>query len=92
MDYSEFSIDQYITLKTQHFEGIVTQLKNKILDFVRNAAFDPDNIYMFGFSFGSHVVFEAGKRFATEYGRKIRQIDGNFVPFDVLNITVGKLM
>lgn len=85
MDFSSFSVLNYFELVTKHFEGTVTRLTNKINDFVRNASFDPDNVYMFGFSFGGRVVLEAGKRFGNEYGRKIRQIDGNFVSFNMLN-------
>lgn len=85
MDYSKYSVQNYLQLKVNNFEGIVTLLTNKINDLVRNASFDPDNIYMFGFSFGARVVLEAGQRFANDSDVKIKQIDGNFLSFKVLN-------
>lgn len=84
MDYVTYSSKNYIEL-VAHFDGIVTQLTKKINYFVRNASVDPNNIYMFGFSFGAQVALEAGKRFASDSDVKIKQIDGNLLSFVLLN-------
>lgn len=54
-------------------------LTNKINGLVRNASFDPNNIYIFGFSMGARIVLEAGKRFSDDSDVKIKQFDGNIV-------------
>lgn len=84
MNYGYFAQNNYFILKNQHFEGITTELSNKLRDLHTNRKFNPDNIYMFGFSFGAQIVLEAGRRFAREFGSKIKQIDGNLAAFNIL--------
>lgn len=78
MDYGHFSLANYPTLRT-HFNGIVSELTNKLSILHMDFSFHPNNIYMFGFSFGAHIVLESAKRFTANHKKKIRQIDGIFV-------------
>lgn len=72
MDYSVFSRNpNYFGLVTQ-FEDIVNVLTDKLRQFQRQN-FDPQQTYMFGFSFGAQVLLEASRRFGK---RLIKQIDG----------------
>lgn len=76
MDYSAFSRNpNYFGLVTQ-FEDIVNVLTEKLRQFQRQS-FDPQQTYMFGFSFGAQVVLEASRRFGK---RLIKQIDGKKLP------------
>lgn len=66
MDYSNFSINpNYFELVTQ-FKNISNVLLIK-LNQLKEQGFDPENGYMFGFSFGSHLVIDA----ATRFGEKL---------------------
>lgn len=72
MDYSYFAQeDKYFNLVNQ-FDAIADVLTIKLRDLER-AGYDPDNGYVFGFSFGGQLVVEAGKRFGV---RRIKNIDG----------------
>lgn len=72
MDYSPFSMNSNYYALVREFNGIATVLTKKLKDF-QAQSFVPDDIYMFGFSFGAQLALEAGRRF----GKKlIKQIDG----------------
>ncbi|XP_037034172.1 pancreatic triacylglycerol lipase-like [Bradysia coprophila] len=71
MDYSIFSMNSNYYALVRDFNGIANVLTKKLKDF-QALSFVPNNIYMFGFSFGAQLVLEAGRRF----GKKlIKQID-----------------
>lgn len=72
MDYSTYSKNpNYFALVTD-FYSICDVLINKLHQFVQEE-FNPEKIFMFGFSFGAQLALEAGRRF----GKKlIGRIDG----------------
>lgn len=74
MDYSFFSKNSNYYALVRDFNGIATILTKALQEFQANS-FDPNNIYMFGFSFGGQLALEAGRRFGKML---IKQIDGNF--------------
>ncbi|CAO1409365.1 unnamed protein product [Diamesa serratosioi] len=71
MDYSNFSINpDYFYLVTQ-FPNISNVLLTK-LNQLKEQGFDPDKGYMFGFSYGAHLIIDA----ATKFGQNlIKDID-----------------
>lgn len=73
MDYSIFSVSSNYYSLVRDFNGIATVLTKKLKDF-QTIGFDPNNIYMFGFSFGGQLALEAGRRSGKML---IKQIDGN---------------
>lgn len=72
MDYSYFSLEESYFKLVRHFDPIAEVLKSKLVQLER-VGYDPENVYMFGFSFGGQLVVEAGKRFGV---RRIKEIDG----------------
>lgn len=72
MDYSTFSMNSNYYLLVRDFNGIATVLTKKLIDF-QSISFDPNNMFLFGFSFGGQLVLEAGRRSGK---RMIKQIDG----------------
>lgn len=70
MDYSTYSRLDYGRL-VRLFNPIVEVLKFKLFE-LEGYGFNPDNGYMFGFSFGARLVAEAGLRFGE---RRIKEID-----------------
>lgn len=73
MDYSFFSMNSNYYALVRDFNGIATVLTKKLKDFQANS-FDPNDIYIFGFSFGAQLALESGRRFGNML---IKQIDGN---------------
>lgn len=71
MNYHNFSKTGYFQL-VGRFEPIVQVLTDKLNQFAKQD-FDPDNMHMFGFSYGGQLVLEAGRRFGTQL---ISRIDG----------------
>lgn len=67
MDYSRFAKQPYVTLATQ-FNPLTRVLVKKI----QQATSNYENLYLFGFSFGSRLAFEAGARIGK---RRIERID-----------------
>lgn len=72
MDYAYFSMEENYFKLVKHFDPIADVLTVKLKDF-EEVGYDPDNTYLFGFSFGGQLVVEAGKRFGI---RRIKSIDG----------------
>lgn len=75
MDYSSFSMNSNYYSLVQDFNGIVTVLTKNLKHF-QAISFDPNNIYIFGFSFGGQLALEAGRRFGKML---IKQIDGKII-------------
>lgn len=73
MDYSAFSMNANYYSLVRDFNGIATVLTKKLKDF-QELSFVPNNIYMFGFSFGAQLALESGRRVGKML---IKQIDGN---------------
>lgn len=72
MSYDKFAqVPTYMRLR-RNFKDIQRVLKRK-LDFLEQQGFDPDNGYLFGFSFGANMVLAAAKDFGA---KKIKEIDG----------------
>lgn len=67
MDYSNFSSSGYFDL-TPHFHDISAVLTKNILSFDT-----PENVVLFGFSFGARLVIDAGIDVSLE-GKKIDKI------------------
>ncbi|XP_037042103.1 phospholipase A1 member A-like [Bradysia coprophila] len=70
MDYEYYSHGSYLSLYS-HFKPITEVLTKKLLQLNR-LGFDPVNFFLFGFSFGSHLVFEGAYQFGP---RKVGRID-----------------
>ncbi|XP_053685409.1 uncharacterized protein LOC128734990 [Sabethes cyaneus] len=71
MNYSNFSqVTPYLRLR-RNFKDIQNVLIKK-LDFLEQQGFDPDNGYLYGFSYGANLVLEAAKSFGA---KKIGEID-----------------
>ncbi|KAJ6646793.1 Pancreatic lipase-related protein 2 [Pseudolycoriella hygida] len=71
MDYSYFSKSSNYYSLVRNFNGIASVLANK-LKYFQSISFDPDNMYLFGFSFGGQLVLESARRFGKML---IKQID-----------------
>jgi surfactin synthase thioesterase subunit len=67
MDYSRYSTGAYSNL-VRHFHALARVLIKKI----RQATDNYENVFMYGFSFGARLAFEAG---ATIGYQKIERID-----------------
>lgn len=80
MDYSVYSMNSNYYGLVRDFNGIATVLTNKLKEF-GTFSFDPNNMYLFGFSFGGQLVLESGRRFG---GKLIKQIDGKVLSFTFL--------
>lgn len=72
MDYSYFSVGENYLRLVRHFDPLAEVLKSKLKD-LEAVGYTPENMYLFGFSFGGQLVVEAGKRFGT---KRIKTIDG----------------
>ncbi|XP_058828956.1 uncharacterized protein LOC131688607 [Topomyia yanbarensis] len=71
MNYNNYSqVSNYLRLR-RNFNDIQNVLKRKLI-FLEQQGFDPDNGYLFGFSFGANLVLGAAKDFGA---KKIREID-----------------
>ncbi|XP_055538865.1 uncharacterized protein LOC129726179 [Wyeomyia smithii] len=71
MNYTSYSeVSSYLRLK-RNFKDIQNVLKKK-LDFLEQQGFNPNNGYLYGFSFGANMVLEAAKNFGA---KKIGEID-----------------
>lgn len=65
-----YSQGSYLSL-FRHFRSITQVLTKKLIQLGR-LGFNPNNFFLFGFSFGAHIVFEG----AYQYGpRKVGRID-----------------
>lgn len=71
MDYGKFSKNNYFTLVSE-FREIKSVLISK-LRFLSELGFQPQKAYLFGFSFGAHLVMEAAEAIGVQ---QYQQIDG----------------
>lgn len=72
MNYSSYSKNFNYFGMVSDFYNIVDILVDKLHQFVQEE-FIPENIFIFGFSFGGQIALEAGRKF----GKKlIGRIDG----------------
>jgi len=74
MDYSAYSKGDYFALVSK-YNNISTVLTEKLVELEAHG-YNPSNGFMFGFSFGAQLAFEAGRRFGY---RKLGGIDGIFM-------------
>lgn len=75
MDYNLYSRNpNYFGLVAQ-FEDIVSVLTNKLRQF-RDQKFDPQRMFMFGFSYGGQLVLESARRLGP---KQIKQVDGKYI-------------
>lgn len=72
MNYSAYANNRNYLGVVSYFERIVNVLVDKLNQFVREQ-FIPENIFIFGFSFGGQLALEAGKKFGKN---SIGRIDG----------------
>lgn len=72
MDYSNHSVVQDYFLLVRKFNGLSQVLVDKLRQLEKEG-FDPDNLYMYGFSFGAQLVINAGKLYGHQ---RIAEIDG----------------
>lgn len=73
-EYPPFTRFEYAFLLMDKFYRLSNILLKKLRE-LSSEGVDPDNIYMFGFSYGAQLVFDAGYKFGQ---RQIKEIDGNF--------------
>ena len=72
MDYSFYAKIPFYRTVINHFPYISKVLLYKLKQLEEDG-FNPDNMYMFGYSFGARLVIDA----AAEFGhQRIKQIDG----------------
>lgn len=82
MDYSNFSVNPNYFVLVSQFQNISNVLLSK-LNQLKDQGFDPEKGYMFGFSFGSHLVIDA----ATRFGEKLfKEIDCKICQVTVINL------
>lgn len=72
MDYSNHSVVQDYFLLVRKFNGLSQVLVEKLRQ-LESEGFDPDNLYMYGFSFGAQLAINAGKLYGHQ---RIAEIDG----------------
>lgn len=72
MDYSNHSQVQEYFLLVRKFNALSHVLLGK-LQQLEAEGFNPDNLYMYGFSFGAQLVINAGNLYGE---RRIAEIDG----------------
>lgn len=65
MNYHNFSKTGNYFQLVRWFDGIAQVLTDKLNQFTEQE-FGPDNMFMFGFSFGAQLVLEAGRRFGPQ--------------------------
>lgn len=73
MDYSNHSIVQDYFVLVGKFNQLSQTLVEKLLR-LEAQGFNPDNLFMYGFSFGAQLVINAGNIYGEQ---KIAEIDGN---------------
>lgn len=74
VDYSYYAMIPFYRVFYNHFSNISNVILNKLKQ-LEVEGFSPDNIYMFGYSFGARLVIDA----AAEFGhQRIKQIDGKY--------------
>lgn len=74
MDYYEFAKNPDYFALVRQFANISNVLLQKLKQLEKEGVHD-DNLFLFGFSYGSRVAFEAGINFGV---RRIKYIDGLF--------------
>lgn len=72
MDYSNHSVVQDYFVLVRKFNFISQVLVDKLVQ-LEEQGFNPDNLFMYGFSFGAQLVINAGNLYGE---RKIAEIDG----------------
>lgn len=72
MDYSNHSMVQEYFQLVSEFEELSLVLVEKIIQ-IESQGFDPDNLFMYGFSFGAQLVINAANLYGVQ---KIAEIDG----------------
>lgn len=72
MDYSNHSIVQDYFVLVRKFNSLSGVLVDKLRQ-MEAQGFDPDNLFMYGFSFGAQLVINAGNLYGEN---KIAEIDG----------------
>lgn len=77
MDYSRYSRAPYTSLAT-HFFPLSMVLKKK----VQQVSDDYNNVFMYGFSFGARLAFEAGRRLGYQQLERIDACDPAGPAFD----------
>lgn len=73
MDYSNHSMVQDYFLLVRKFAALSQVLVEKLRQ-LETEGFDPDNLYMYGFSFGAQLAINAGKLYGHQ---RIAEIDGS---------------
>lgn len=73
MDYSNHSLVQEYFVLVRKFDPLSEVLLHKLLQ-LESQGFNPDNLFMYGFSFGAQLVINAGNLYGEQ---KIAEIDGN---------------
>lgn len=73
MDYSNHSIVQDYFVLVNKFNQLSQVLVEKLYQ-LESQGFDPDNLFMYGFSFGAQLVINAGNLYGDS---RIAEIDGN---------------
>lgn len=76
MDYGRFSKNNYFTLVSE-FRDIKSVLISK-LRLLNDLGFQPQKAYLFGFSFGAHLVMEAAEAIGVQ---QYQQIDGKYIVY-----------
>ena len=72
MDYSNHSIVQDYFVLVRKFNSLSMVLNRKLWQ-LEEQGFNPDNLFMYGFSFGAQLVINAGNLYGEN---KIAEIDG----------------
>lgn len=76
VDWGKFSdYSTYNEILLIHFPGMSALLTRKLKQ-ITSGGVSPDNIYMYGHSYGARIVIDAGLNFGT---RKISSIDGKLL-------------
>jgi hypothetical protein len=81
MDYSFYSTGGYFQL-TPHFNSIANLLTEKILKIAM-----PQNVVLFGFSFGARLVTKAGVLIASSEASRVDKIYGKHNKRDFVNFS-----
>lgn len=75
MDYSNHSMVQDYFLLVKKFTLLSGVLVEKLYQ-LEAEGFNPDNLFMYGFSFGAQLVINAGNLYGDS---RIAEIDGNHI-------------
>lgn len=73
MDYSNHSVVQDYFVLVRKFDSLSHVLLEK-LHRLDAQGFNPDNLFMYGFSFGAQLVIHAGNLYGAQ---RVAEIDGN---------------